>query len=216
MRTQKIYRILEISLWVIAAVLLPVISIIPWIFRIRNLKKKNPGQNRLYMWAVFVFMMIVNILYAGILFLAIIAGAIVGSPSPSISRENVSISEYGTAEKLYELTGIMFPDIAPVDSLQYNMWGVDPIEWTEHKYVFSDSPDESFYKSLENACTQEPEHWKIMDYIKPYYYMGIKIGTEDKVYHYEKSTPPETGKSYFISVDVQNDTIWLRKGYICY
>lgn len=215
MRTQKIYRILEVSLWVIAAVLLPVISIIPWIFRIRNLKKKNPGQNRLYMWAVFVFMMIVNILYAGLFFLAIIAGIVV-SPSASISRENVSVSEYGTTEKLYELTGIMFPDIAPVDSLQYNMWGVDPIEWTEHKYVFSGSPDESFYKSLENACTQEPEHWKIMDYIKPYYYMGIKIGTEDKVYHYEKSTPPETGKSYFISVDVQNDTIWLRKGYICY
>ena len=49
MRTQKIYRFLEIPLWVIAAMLLPVISIIPWIFRIRNLKKKNPGQSRLYM-----------------------------------------------------------------------------------------------------------------------------------------------------------------------
>ena len=215
MRNRKIYRILEISLWVIAGVLLPVISVIPWIFRIRNLKKKNPGQSRVYMWAIFVFMMIVNILYAGILFILIIA-AIIADPSPSISRENVSAAEYGTTEKLYELTGIMFPDITPVDSLQYNMWGIDPIEWTEHKYVFSISTDKSFYKRLEDACILDPEHWKIMDYIKPYYYMGLKIGTEDKVYHYEKSTPPETGKSYFISVDVQNDTIWLRKGYICY
>jgi len=42
--------------------------------------------------------------------------------------------------------------------------------------------------------------------------MGIKVGGEGKVYHFEESTPPPTGKSYFISVDVQNDTIWLRKG----
>lgn len=213
----KINRILEIFLWMIAGLFLPVISIIPWIFRMRNLKQRNPGKSRQYMWLVLCFMIIVDILcvgIVGIIFLGIVATDI--APSPSISRENVCAAEYGSAAKLYDLTGVRFPDIVPVDSLQYNMWGVDPIEWTEHKYVFSENVDASFYKLLEDACISNPEHWEINDYIRPYYYMGIKVGDEGKVYHFEESTPPETGKSYFISVDVQNDTIWLRKGYVCY
>lgn len=208
-------KIIETVLWIIVGVFLPIVSIVLWIPRLCHLVIKHRGERRLYKWLMSIFLVIMNLLWA-ILILLAVAAAMFVSPSPSISRENVGAAEYGSPEKLYELTGVSFPDITPVDSLQYNMYGVDPVEWTEHKYVLSDGIDEEFYKVLEEACVSDSEHWEITDYIVPYFYTGQKIGGEGKIYHYERATPPETGKSYFISVDVQNDTIWLRKGYICY
>ena len=147
--------IIEILLWVIAGVCLPVVNIILWIFRLCHLKTKHHGERRAFIWLMSVFLLIMNVVWA-VLVLGVIAAVIVSDPSPSISRENVSASEYGTAEKLYELTGVMFPDIIPVDSLQYNMYGVDPVEWTEHKYVLADGSDGEFYKLLEEACASNP------------------------------------------------------------
>ena len=109
----------------------------------------------MYKWLMSIFLVIMNLLWA-ILILLAVAAAMFVSPSPSISRENVGAAEYGSPEKLYELTGVSFPDITPVDSLQYNMYGVDPVEWTEHKYVLADGSDGEFYKLLEEACASNP------------------------------------------------------------
>lgn len=45
--TQKVFESLG---WTLAMLLLPVLGLIFWILRMRNLKKKNPETKRGYLW----------------------------------------------------------------------------------------------------------------------------------------------------------------------
>lgn len=217
-RCKKIInRGLEILFWIVAALFMPIVNIVLWILRMRNLKVESPDRGRGYMWVIFAFVVLGNILSFCMALLVMVALAGFAQPSASISRENVRATEYGTAEELYRLTGVRFSDIVAVDSLQYNMYGVDPMEWIEHKYVFADGPDESFYELLEEACVSGPGSWEVSgDAVTPYFYLDVRAGLKDKAYRYnwyeyDYSESPRRGN--FIWVEVQQDTVWVREGY---
>lgn len=197
---------LEIVLWVLAIFCLPIVNIILWVFRLCNLKRKHPERERVYMWVIFPFMVVADLMvslmvvfiFYPLLSLDIDMLATIATGDAHYSGKEVGATKYGTAEALYELTGVRFPEITPVDSSRYEAWGVDPIGNMMHKYVLPEDVDESFYKRLRKACISDPEHWKITDSNGNGYYYHESTYSEENVFNY-----------YSISVGIEKDTVTL-------
>ena len=192
---------LEIVLWVLAIFCLPIVNIILWVFRLCNLKRKHPERERVYMWVIFPFMVVADFLVFLLSLLLLVGGAFIDIGEVYYSGKDVGATKYGTAEALYELTGVEFPEITPVDSSEYEAWDMDVYRSMTHKYVLPEDVDESFYERLKKACISNPDHWKITD-------------SSGNGYCYEEFYYPKGDviKSNSISVDVYGNTVTLREG----
>ena len=133
--------------------------------------------------------------------LLLVGGAFIDIGEVHYSGKDVGATKYGTAEALYELTGVEFPEITPVDSSEYEAWDMDLYRSMTHKYVLPEDVDESFYERLKKACISNPDHWKITD-------------SSGNGYCYEEFYYPKGDviKSNSISVDVYGNTVTLREG----
>lgn len=133
--------------------------------------------------------------------LLLVGGAFIDIGEVHYSGKDVGATKYGTAEALYELTGVEFPEITPVDSSEYEAWDMDVYRSMTHKYVLPEDVDESFYERLKKACISNPDHWKITD-------------SSGNGYCYEEFYYPKGDviKSNSISVDVYGNTVTLREG----
>ena len=192
---------LEIVLWVLAIFCLPMVNIILWAFRLCNLTRKHPERKRVYMWVIFPFMVVADFLVFLLSLLLLVGGAFIDIGEVHYSGKDVGATKYGTAEALYELTGVEFPEITPVDSSEYEAWDMDLYRSMTHKYVLPEDVDESFYERLKKACISNPDHWKITD-------------SSGNGYCYEEFYYPKGDviKSNSISVDVYGNTVTLREG----
>lgn len=192
---------LEIVLWVLAIFCLPMVNIILWAFRLCNLTRKHPERKRVYMWVIFPFMVVADFLVFLLSLLLLVGGAFIDIGEVHYSGKDVGATKYGTAEALYELTGVEFPEITPVDSSEYEAWDMDVYRSMTHKYVLPEDVDESFYERLKKACISNPDHWKITD-------------SNGNGYCYEEFYYPKGDviKSNSISVDVYGNTVTLREG----
>ena len=192
---------LEIVLWVLAIFCLPMVNIILWAFRLCNLTRKHPERKRVYMWVIFPFMVVADFLVCLLSLLLLVGGAFIDIGEIHYSGKDVGATKYGTAEALYELTGVEFPEITPVDSSEYEAWDMDVYRSMTHKYVLPEDVDESFYERLKKACISNPDHWKITD-------------SSGNGYCYEEFYYPKGDviKSNSISVDVYGNTVTLREG----
>lgn len=192
---------LEIVLWVLAIFCLPMVNIILWAFRLCNLTRKHPERKRVYMWVIFPFMVVADFLVFLLSLLLLVGGASIDIGEVHYSGKDVGATKYGTAEALYELTGVEFPEITPVDSSEYEAWDMDVYRSMTHKYVLPEDVDESFYERLKKACISNPDHWKITD-------------SSGNGYCYEEFYYPKGDviKSNSISVDVYGNTVTLREG----
>ena len=192
---------LEIVLWVLAIFCLPMVNIILWAFRLCNLTRKHPERKRVYMWVIFPFMVVAAFLVFLLSLLLLVGGAFIDIGEVHYSGKDVGATKYGTAEALYELTGVEFPEITPVDSSEYEAWDMDVYRSMTHKYVLPEDVDESFYERLKKACISNPDHWKITD-------------SSGNGYCYEEFYYPKGDviKSNSISVDVYGNTVTLREG----
>lgn len=192
---------LEIVLWVLAIFCLPMVNIILWAFRLCNLTRKHPERKRVYMWVIFPFMVVADFLVFLLSLLLLVGGAFIDIGEVHYSGKDVDATKYGTAEALYELTGVEFPEITPVDSSEYEAWDMDVYRSMTHKYVLPEDVDESFYERLKKACISNPDHWKITD-------------SSGNGYCYEEFYYPKGDviKSNSISVDVYGNTVTLREG----
>lgn len=192
---------LEIVLWVLAIFCLPMVNIILWAFRLCNLTRKHPERKRGYMWVIFPFMVVADFLVFLLSLLLLVGGAFIDIGEVHYSGKDVGATKYGTAEALYELTGVEFPEITPVDSSEYEAWDMDVYRSMTHKYVLPEDVDESFYERLKKACISNPDHWKITD-------------SSGNGYCYEEFYYPKGDviKSNSISVDVYGNTVTLREG----
>lgn len=192
---------LEIVLWVLAIFCLPIVNIILWTFRLCNLKRKHPERERVYMWVIFPFMVVADFLVFLLSLLLLVGAACIDIGEVHYSGKDVGATKYGTAEALYELTGVEFPEITPVDSSEYEAWDMDVYRSMTHKYVLPEDVDESFYERLKKACISNPDHWKITD-------------SSGNGYCYEEFYYPKGDviKSNSISVDVYGNTVTLREG----
>ncbi len=192
---------LEIVLWVLAIFCLPMVNIILWAFRLCNLTRKHPERKRVYMWVIFPFMVVADFLVFLLSLLLLVGGASIDIGEVHYSGKDVGATKYGTAEALYELTGVEFPEITPVDSSEYEAWDMDVYRSMTHKYVLPEDVDESFYERLKKACISNPDHWKITD--------SSGNGYCYKEFYYPKG---DVIKSNSISVDVYGNTVTLREG----
>lgn len=192
---------LEIVLWVLAIFCLPMVNIILWAFRLCNLTRKHPERKRVYMWVIFPFMVVADFLVFLLSLLLLVGAASIDIGEVHYSGKDVGATKYGTAEALYELTGVEFPEITPVDSSEYEAWDMDVYRSMTHKYVLPEDVDESFYERLKKACISNPDHWKITD-------------SSGNGYCYEEFYYPKGDviKSNSISVDVYGNTVTLREG----
>lgn len=192
---------LEIVLWVLAIFCLPMVNIILWAFRLCNLTRKHPERKRVYMWVIFPFMVVADFFVFLLSLLLLVGGAFIDIGEVHYSGKDVGATKYGTAEALYELTGVEFPEITPVDSSEYEAWDMDVYRSMTHKYVLPEDVDESFYERLKKACISNPDHWKITD-------------SSGNGYCYEEFYYPKGDviKSNSISVDVYGNTVTLREG----
>lgn len=192
---------LEIVLWVLAIFCLPMVNIILWAFRLCNLTRKHPERKRVYMWVIFPFMVVADFLVFLLSLLLLVGAASIDIGEVHYSGKDVGATKYGTAEALYELTGVEFPEITPVDSSEYEAWDMDVYRSMTHKYVLPEDVDESFYERLKKACISNPDHWKITD--------SSGNGYCYKEFYYPKG---DVIKSNSISVDVYGNTVTLREG----
>lgn len=239
-------KVIETFGWTFALLLFPVLGLIFWIFRMRNLKKKNPGMKRGYMWWAFgvasvVWLPVVALF--GTLFIALIINP--EGLSPSLHKTD-ELSQYGSAEELYKLTGVEFPEITMIDVHQYMDGGLPSSHWDEHKFAIRPNDVQNLHKRLERASITDPTHWEILD--EPSYmrcevlgYMGRNAREEyaknpEKIYWYfiypdstsvdrskgmcdrmvemDDGTTAKDWDGAFVSVEVQNDTIWIREGWL--
>lgn len=241
--TQKVVESLG---WILALLIFPVLGLVLWIFRMRNLKKKNPEMKRGYMWLAFCVAGTVWFVIA--LPFAFFIALVIANPesfSPSLHKTD-ELSQYGSAEGLYKLTGVEFPEVTMIDAHDYMDDGLPSTHWDEHKFAIRPNDVQNLHKRLERACVTDPAHWEVLD--GPSYmrcevlgYMGRNAREEyaknpEKIYWYfiyPDSTSVDRSKGMcdrmvemddgtmtkdwdgtFVSVEVQNDTIWIREGWL--
>lgn len=243
---KRYQKVLETLGWILALLFFPVIGLIFWIFRMRNLKKKNPEMKRGYMWWAFGVAGAVWFVIA--LPFAFFIALVIANPedfSPSLHKTD-GLSQYGSAEGLYKLTGVEFPEVTMIDAYDYMDGGLPSTHWDEHKFTIKPSDAPGLHRRLERACITDPTHWEILD--EPSYmrcevlgYMGRNAHKEyaenpSKIYWYfiypdstsvdrsngmcdrmvemDDGTMTMDWDGTFVSVEVQNDTIWIREGWL--
>lgn len=228
-RKELTHKILECFGWIILGWCLPLILwIVPFVVRIKKLKKNHPERNRGYMWVAFALNMTKIVIFILLIAIFALVGA---STGPEISPIEVS-TEYGSADGLYRLTGVHFPEVEPVDSLFYSE-GLPSNNFYEHKYVIKKGTRSRLHRELEKACVRDSTHWSKDDFS----WMlsettGSRGGDGSGFYSYliyPDQLPVDRSRGdcdrmfddgtkdwdgTFISVEVQRDTVWIREGWL--
>lgn len=164
---KSVSRFLEALLWVVTGVFLPLISLVAWILRMLDLKKKQEVK-RGYMW--WAFGIVTALWLPVIIFFSVILGAAIISPEdlwmqPNIVAINdgVESSEYCSADGLYRLTGLKFPEVEVLEAWNYNDGGLPSYGWNVYKLAIGQSDVMPLREKLERACVIDSTHWEILE-----------------------------------------------------
>ena len=132
-----------------------------------------------------------------------------------------------------------FPELEMVDSLFFQDGGLPTNHWREYKFVAKGGLSDRFRQHLEHACVTDSTHWTYTEgCVSDFYYEGTgepKIG-DQMVYHYgiypdlqpvdrsrgmcDRMVKLDDGRMVedwdgsYITVDIVNDTIILRNGWV--
>lgn len=144
------------------------------------------------------------------------------SGEPFTTCENVQPSDYHTAEDFRKLTGVEFPELEMVDSLYYDENIIRANTWNEYKFVAKDGLDNTFYRRLNKACEADPSHWNYDKERNVYSYwiypdqhpVDRSRGMCDRMVTMDDGNLVNDWDGDFISVEIQTDTIVLRKGWL--
>jgi hypothetical protein len=134
---------------------------------------------------------------------------------------------------------VEFPELEMVDSLFFQDGGLPTNHWREYKFVAKGGLSDRFRQHLEHACVTDSTHWTYTEgSVSDFFYEGTgeRMIGDQMVYHYEiypdkepvdrnrgmcdrmvegfdgKMVPDWDGS--YITVDVVNDTIILRNGWV--
>lgn len=214
---------LKATFWIISWILFPIVSGLYFIWPGKLFKDKMSKGWKKFWWILYAVLAFVLVSIKTLLCCVLIlifcgygekSGTIVESDTPA---------PYRTSEDFYKLTGVKFPELEIVDSLFYYDDGFpSSYYWNEYKFVAKDGMRKSFDKRLKRACKTDSTHWNQSE--EGIYNYGI----------YPDSTPvdrsrgmcdrmvecPPNGEKVvdwdgsFISVEVHNDTIVLREGWV--
>ena len=243
---EPVRKLLEVLMWIVIGVIFPIFCLPIWIWRMCYLKKRCPEIHRGYLWWPFGILTAiwgpVVALFAS-LFIAI---AIDPEGSGFVPRvvPAEECTEYGSAEGLYKLTGVRFPEVEMVEAYNYNDGGLPSCWWNTHKLAIRQSDAKTLQMRLEEACIKDSTHWESLDEASYQRWKETRVpgcrlyedGT-DNIYWYfiypdsssvdrskgmcdrmvgsvEDGTLIKDWDGTFVSVEVQKDTIWIREGWL--
>ena len=231
-------KTLKVLLWIMAVILFPITVGLYFIWPGRIFKDRISHNWKEFWWSIYILIAIPFVISKLIIYLWFFTiGYGKEGFSSSVSRDNVQPSEYRTGEDFHKLTGVEFPELEMVDSLFFQDGCLPSSWWNEYKFVVKGGLSDRFKKELERACVADPTHWSHTEgCISDYYYEGTgeeMIGNQ-MVYHYgiyPDQEPVDRSRGMcdrmveisddemvtdwdgsFITVDVVDDTVILRKG----
>ena len=209
-------------LWILGFIFFPITIGLLLIWPSRLHKDKMKKGWKIFWWS----------LYAGVashtvtskilaIFLFCVFASNPGSLDAGYSRENVAAPTYSTAEDFQKLTGVEFPEMDLVDSLHYND-GAFGSNWrNEYKFVPKNGLNKAFYKRLDRACETDSTHWYISEdseYTYIIYPDATPVdrskGNCDRMVEIEDGKYINDWDGTYVSVEIQNDTIILREGWV--
>ena len=229
---------MKVLFWIIAIILFPISAGLYFIWPSRILKDRMSQNWQTFWWIIYAVQALIGIALKIFACLALILMTY-ENVDPCVTRDNVPAPDYKTSEDFYKLTGIEFPELKMVDSLFFQDGGFPTNHWKEYKFIAKDGLNDSFHKRLEQACETDSTHWSYTDGdIADYFYpsLGEPIIGNQMHYHYRiypdqepvdrsrgmcdrmvegfdgKMVPDWDGS--YITVDVVNDTIILRNGWV--
>ena len=212
----------KVWLWILGFIFFPIAIGLLLIWPARLYKDKLKTGWNIFWW----------ILYAGValhlvtskifaIFIFCVFALNPNSKDGGYTRENVAAPTYTTAEDFHKLTGVEFPEMVLVDSLHYND-GAFCSNWrNEYKFIPKNSLNKAFYKRLDKACETDSTHWYISEsgeYTYIIYPDATPVdrskGMCDRMVEIEDGKFTTDWDGTYVSVEIQNDTIILREGWV--
>lgn len=214
-------KALRIILWIIAFILFPITAGLYFVWPSKILKERLSPNWRRFWWITYGFVALVGIA-SKIWFYVLVPWVLSYSGEPFTTCENVQPSDYHTAEDFRKLTGVEFPELEMVDSLYYDENIIRANTWNEYKFVAKDGLDNNFYRLLNKACEADPSHWNYDKERNIYSYwiypdqhpVDRSRGMCDRMVTMDDGNLVNDWDGDFISVEIQTDTIVLRKGWL--
>lgn len=214
-------KALRIILWIIAFILFPITAGLYFVWPSKILKERLSPNWRRFWWITYGFVALVGIT-SKIWFYVLVPLALSYSGEPFTTCENVQPSDYHTAEDFRKLTGVEFPELEMVDSLYYDENIIRANTWNEYKFVAKDGLDHTFYRRLNQACEADSSHWSYDKESNVYSYwiypdqhpVDRSRGMCDRMVPMDDGNLVNDWDGDFISVEIQTDTIVLRKGWL--
>lgn len=213
-------KLLKGIFWILAWVLFPIATGLYFIWPGNICKNKMSNGWKIFWWILYA---VIAFVYATIkiLFCLMFIAFAYGDDGKSTITESATPANYRTSEDFYKLTGVEFPELEIVDSLFLDESCIMANMWNEHKFIAKGRQRKSFYKRLKRACKTDSTHWNY---------------SESGIYNYfiyPDSTPVDKSRGmcdrmvdigevkkvvdwdgHFISVEIHNDTIVLREGWL--
>ena len=231
-------NVLKVLFWIIAIILFPITAGLYFIWPSKIFKDRMSQNWKTFWWIIYAvqaFIGVASKIFACLVFILMAEH----NDEPWVTRSDVSAPDYKTSEDFYKLTDVEFPELEMVDSLSFCDDGFPSNVWDEYKFVAKDGLSDRFYKRLERACVTDSTHWSYTDGdIADYFYriVGEPIIGDQMHYHYgiyPDQEPVDRSRGMcdrmvegfngemttdwqgsFITVDIVNDTIILRDGWL--
>lgn len=232
----------KLTMWIILLILFPYAVGLFLIWPSNIFRDRMPKGWKIFCWVIYAPIGLTFVALKMLLYTYIVAVMIDPSGSygtPIITRENISSPDYRTTEDFYKLTGVEFPELELVDSLFYDEGCIRACTWHEYKFVAKERLDEEFFKCLDKACVNDSTHWSRhlnteyaigpgfeQDYENEHVeYYSYRIYPDQKPVDRSRGMCDRMVKGYndeltvdwdgsFVSVEIQNDTIVLRDGWL--
>ena len=231
-------NVLKVLFWIIAIILFPISAGLYFIWPSRIFKDRMSQNWQTFWWIIYAVQALIGVALKIFACLALILMTY-ENVDPCVTRDNVPAPDYKTSEDFYKLTGVEFPELEMVDSLFFQDGGLPTNHWREYKFVVKGRSNNRFKQHLEHACVTDSTHWTYTEgSVSDFFYEGTgeRMIGDQMVYHYEiypdkepvdrsrgicdrmvegfdgKMVPDWDGT--YITVDVVNDTIILRNGWV--
>ena len=227
---------LKVAFWIIALILFPITAGLYFIWPSKIFRERMSKGWKIFWWIQYgltaLHFVVLKILFC-VLYIAM------ANATPTVSHGTSTPATYRTCDDFYKLTGVEFPELEMVDSLFFDENSLASNIWNEYKFVAKWGLDKDFYKRLERACETDPKHWEYSEgSLSDYFYRGTgePITGDKKIYKYwiypdkepvdrshgmcdrmvelDDGSVVEEWDGTFISVDIVNDTIVLREGWV--
>lgn len=229
-------------LWIILLILFPYAVGLLLIWPSNIFRERMPRGWKVFCWIIYAPIGLTLVALKMLVYVYIVHVLVNPSGSygtPIITKEDISSPDYRTAGDFYKLTGVEFPELELVDSLFYDEGCIRACTWHEYKFVAKEGLGEDFFKRLDKACISDSTHWSRhlnteyaigpgfeLDYENEHVeYYSYRIYPDQKPVDRsrgmcDRMVEDSDGKlttdwdGEFISVEIQNDTIVLKDGWV--